>query len=231
MMRRLLKTYKTYNLALWCLLFPLCTTIDSFSQKTGALDAGLRLGAAYYIGDLNQSILPADIGLAQGLTLAYNFNSRIAIRSNVSKYTITGETDNHPDFSYSHPYSFSNNLLYLNVRGEFSFLPLSLSKSIEDNSCFSPYLFLGIGTLIDQSFENCTNTCIPFGLGIKLLLNERICVGLEWEITQISTDNLDGLANPYRIENLTTTINDDWFSFFGIFVTYNLWNRGNKCHN
>lgn len=101
------------------------------------------------------------------------------------------------------------------------------------------------------------NVSIPFGLGCKLNLAKRISAAIEWGLRMTFTDYLDDVSTVYvdlsqtNISNFPNLAdrspeineppnlihsqrgnsrNNDWYSFFGISVTYKIKDVNAPCH-
>ena len=95
---------------------------------------------------------------------------------------------------------------------------------------FSPFIFIGIGgyyLIGSAGFEN--PITIPFGLGIKYNIFERLTLGLQWSYQKTFSDQIDGVINIQDANNTPVIHNDDWYSFCGVFLTYKLFKDKIDC--
>ncbi len=201
------------------------------SNRNTSIEVGLRTGGSYYMGDLNPSFSPQGIGASSSGIIAVNLNKRITVKGLLGVFSFSGEAQDIPDYSYDTDYSFKQRMATIQARVELNFFSFTLNKSVPGSSRFSPFLFLGVGSVVGLSNYSSSDLIIPLGAGVKYKLSNRITIGAEWEIHQLSTDQIDGIENPYHIESPQLTINDDWLSFFGIFATIDIFTSSKKCYN
>jgi len=193
---------------------------------------GVFVGASYYQGDINKSKLFYSPSLSYGAIVKYNLSKHLSARFEGIYGTIKG---NDSDFSESENLlrgaSFSAKVIDLSGVVEFNFLPYSSSGYIKKNDeRFTPFIFVGVGAnfiLSSGGFEN--PITIPFGLGIKYNIFERLTLGLEWSYRKTFNDELDGIINIQDDDNLPIIHNDDWYSFCGVFLTYKIFRDKIDC--
>lgn len=204
--------------------------VSSYSQSRTEL--GLLLGTSYYHGDINHSTLFYSPSLAYGLIVKYNLSDHLSSTLNVSYGKLKGDDG---DFNQIENQfrgaAFSTGIIDVNAIIEFNFLPYNSSGYIKKNKKrFSPYVFMGIGgnyLTSSGGFEN--PVTIPFGLGIKYNIFERLTLGVEWSYSKTFNDEIDGVIN-IQDENHSPVIhNDDWYSFCGIFITYKIFKDKIDC--
>ena len=58
---------------------------------------------------------------------------------------------------------------------------------------------------------------IPFGFGVKTNLTDRLSAGLEWSYRKTFYDKIDNVESPLGKSILH---NNDWYSTYGLFITY-----------
>lgn len=201
-----------------------------FSQSKA--DLGVSLGVAYYHGDINKSKIFYSPSMAYGVIIKYNVNNYIAVGIKGSYATLSGSD---ADFdlveNQNRQASFSTNLIDISLTMDYNMLPFTSSGYIKKNKYrFAPYLTLGVGTnylFSSGGFEN--PITIPFGLGIKYNIFERLTVGAEWTYRKTFNDLIDGVINVQDDSNTPVIHNDDWYSFCGFFVTYKLFRDKIDC--
>ncbi len=195
-------------------------------------EAGIMLGTSYYQGDINNSKIFYAPSLAYGLILKYNLSDHL---SATAKGYYGKLRANDADFSELENQlrgaSFTATLIDISFLVEFNFLPYNSSGYIKKNKHrFAPFIFLGVGgnyIFSSGGFEN--PITIPFGLGIKYNIFERLTLGLEWSYRKTFNDQIDGVLNVQDDLNTPVIHNDDWYSFCGIFVTYKLFRDKIDC--
>jgi opacity protein-like surface antigen len=195
-------------------------------------EIGVHLGASYYQGDINKSKVLYSPSMSYGVIVKYNLSKHLSARVEGIYGTIKGSDS---DFNLSENIqrgaSFSANLIDFSAVIEFNFMPYTSSGYIKKNDeRFTPFVFVGVGASIMLSsggFEN--PVTIPFGLGIKYNIFERLTLGLEWSYRKTFNDQIDGVINIQDDNNTPVIHNDDWYSFCGFFLTYKITRDKIKC--
>ncbi len=90
---------------------------------------------------------------------------------------------------------------------------------------------MGLGvTLATCGGESAFGVNIPMGAGIKYKLRERWNLGLEFTMTKVFSDHVDGeLSDLYQIKS-SFIKNTDWYSNISVSVTYEFGKRCSTCH-
>ncbi|OFX84331.1 MAG: hypothetical protein A2W99_01015 [Bacteroidetes bacterium GWF2_33_16] len=203
-----------------------------FSFAQGRAEYGLFLGTSYYNGDINHSQQFYSPSLGAGLIAKYNINKHIIVGLKGYYGMLNGN-----DADFNNPEnqlrmaSFSTSVIDISVNVEFNFMSFTSSGFLRKNDeRFTPFVFIGIGgnyVFNSSGFSNPIS--IPFGLGIKYNIFERVTLGLEWSFRKTFNDQIDGVINIQDSENTPTIHNDDWYSFCGIFVTYKVFKEAIDC--
>ncbi|HHM21608.1 MAG TPA: hypothetical protein ENJ20_06250 [Bacteroidetes bacterium] len=192
---------------------------------TQHLEAGALIGAANYLGDLSNNssnVYLRETKPAFGLFAKYNINHLLALKAGANYLRIAGRDANvrNDDFVRNRNLSFRTNILEFSLWGEFNFpgfQPYALSMP------FSPYIFGGISFLKftprtryqgnwvdlqplgtegqgmpDREAPYALNSfAIPFGIGVKYALSDKISLGLELGARRTFTDYLDDVGGTY----------------------------------
>jgi len=193
---------------------------SSFSQTTkDRSDIGFQFGASSYMGDLNPNTLFKSPQPAFGINYRYNFNPRYLL-----KFTgvFMGFSANNaaipPTYNLSSPSSFSSNLIDLAAQFEINFLPFTFA---DRKIGFTPFISAGIGYYCVILGEGPSLPSLPFALGVKWNFKKRWTIGAEWEHRKLFNDKFDGIENPLpKGESRSLLINNDWYSYLGIFLSY-----------
>ncbi len=217
------------------------------------IELGGFLGTSYYFGDLNPSKQFYKPHLAIGGIGRYAYSDRIAFKGSLILGNISGDyTDENLNYKDLRPddqqigrpeYDFSRTIADASVQAEFNFL--SYDHKYLSNTNFTPYISVGLGTMIysrvDGDDENLTSKptfilSLPFGAGIKYKVNKWVRVGAEWSFRKTFVDDLDydgpgeiDPSNPYGGES-TWTHNNDWVSFAGVYITVSMFRRKSTCN-
>ncbi|MBI5914374.1 MAG: outer membrane beta-barrel protein [Bacteroidetes bacterium] len=198
--------------------------VTVFSQH---LEAGILLGGANYLGDLSNNsgqVYFKETKPAVGIFVRQNFNHLFVARLGFNYARVAGRDANvrNDDFVHDRNLSFRSSLLEFSLTGEFNILgyqPYALARP------FSPYIFGGIaftkfnpktrylGSWValqplgtegqgmeqfpDRDPYKLGTLAIPFGVGVKYALTDRINLGLELGARRTFTDYLDDVSTTY----------------------------------
>lgn len=85
--------------------------------------------------------------------------------------------------------------------------------------------------------ESVTTLTIPFGMGFKYTIGDRLGVGVEYQMRKYLSDKLDDLDDPLaHIDGLGKTIiyndgshNNDWAGYLGVHLTYMIFLGKKAC--
>ena len=221
--------------------------ISSILMKTNSqtlIEGGPFLGISWYNGDLNPQRLFYNNYPAFGGFLRYVVDDRLSFKGSVTVGKISGE---YPaknvlirEFDII-PYEFERNITDIALTFEINMF--SFDHPNKKSSNFSPYLSLGLGTIFYKSYINNNEKqqivlSLPFGAGVKYKVIKGLRVGMEWTMRKSFADDLDlvGFNNsinpndPYGFEVWKLTHNNDWVSFVGVFVSFTIINRREKCN-
>ncbi len=183
---------------------------------------GIFAGTSYYMGDINPGNLFYSPGLAIGGIYRYNINKRYALRINGYFTYLSGDPDDFSDNIHDiiSSNSFSRPVFDWTCQVEFNFFPyLPAVKKLD----YTTYISGGIGCFTISG----NPVTIPFGVGAKLNVTSKLGAGFEWSFRKTFNDLIDYTENPTGIKSLIH--NNDWYSFFGIFITYKFFNLSVDC--
>lgn len=188
------------------------------------LAIGLYGGTAQYMGDMNKMNPFFSPAPSYGFGIISDHNLRYSFQLMGSYNTLRAGTKYADQYVLPEPYeSFSRKQWDLSITAEFNFLPYESYNSRKRN--FTPFIYAGLGTnfAMDQSANNFPVT-IPFGLGLKYNIFERISIGIQWKAHKIFYDDMDNnVVNVWDPENRPRIHNDDWYHhafFFLIFKPF-----------
>lgn len=204
----------------------LLITASSATAQRNA-DIGIFGGSTFYLGDLNPLVPFQDNSYAFGGLYRYNLNKRYAIRGNLYYSNIKGSdlTNNYPQFQQK---QFSTNVLDASVQFEINYLPYLPTKNKYD---FTTYLSGGLGfsSVMGSNVNANSHPTIPFGIGFKVNLTDRLSAGSEWTFRKTFNDNIDGLPGISDPVQNSLIHNNDWYSFVGLFITYKFFKFAENC--
>lgn len=202
-------------------------------ESTYKFDAGVHLGLSGYLGDANESNMFKHPGYAAGASFRYLIDTRWALRGVFSTASLSGNTADWEDvLPAGAQYEFKSQIYDLTARGEFNFFAYGIGETYKRLKRWSPYLTLGIGaTIASCDGETAVALNIPMGFGVKYKLKQRLNLGLEFTMTKVFGDNVDGkkLSDLYMIKS-SFLKNTDWHSMITFSITYEFGERCTTCH-
>jgi hypothetical protein len=208
----------------------ICLPVSVFSQNAIVQEGefGVGLGAAHYFGDLNTRAHLNRPKPAATLFFRKNFGNYIALRVG-GTFAQLGYSDiynTHNETMRRRNLSFNTNIWELGLQGDFNFyrfMPgdpdfrwtpyVTLGASIFN---YDPFAYLngekhflrqlgtegqGLDTSRKQPYSS-MSFAIPFGVGIKYSINERINLGFEIVHRFTNTDYLDDVSTTYADKTL-----------------------------
>ncbi len=193
-------------------------------------DAGIFGGLSYYLGDINPRMQFYRPSISAGVLLKHNFTAHHCLRANLFYGTLKGsDADFDNDYQQMRGQTFETSVVDCHVGYEFNFLPFITNRW---KTTHTPYIFAGIGYsfIVSSTVDDLEgHVTIPFGIGYKYHINEIIGIGCEWGMRKTFTDKLDGVLNPGPDGSYSSTHNNDWYSFAGVFVTFRIFEKRIPC--
>lgn len=187
-------------------------------------ELGVMLGGAHYFGDLNTRARLNRPKPAASVFFRKQFNNYIALRI-AGTFARVGYSDiynTHNEFMLRRNLSFNSNIFELALQGDFNFFKFVPGDPFHR---FTPYVTLGAGIfsydpyayLDDKKYYlrplgtegqgnsaypdrvpyNTMAFCVPFGVGVKYGITNRINVGVEVAHRFTFTDYLDDVSTTY----------------------------------
>jgi hypothetical protein len=205
-------------------VFSQYTSAQSSPSVVQEGEFGLGIGAAHYFGDLNTRGKINRPKPAAHLFFRKNFGNYIALRVGASfaqvGYSDVYNTKN--EYMQRRNLSFNSNIWELSLQGDFNFYRFMPG---EPDFSFTPYITLGAGIFNydpyaylndekhflrplgtegqgdanypDRAQYSSMAMSIPFGVGVKYSINERINIGFEVVHRFTNTDYLDDVSKTY----------------------------------
>lgn len=200
-------------------------------ESTYKFDMGGQIGMSGYLGDASSSIF-SHPGFAGGLTFRYLPDVRWSLRTLANVLAISGDTqgmdDVYPEFAN---FNFKATVIELQERVEFNFFPYGIGETYKRLRRWTPYLAAGIGVSVSTcSGQTNAGFNIPMAFGFKYKAKPRLNLALEFSMTKVFSDHMDGkLSDLHRIES-SFARNTDWYSNISFSVTYEFGERCETCH-
>lgn len=244
------------------------TTKRNFKQR----ELGILLGGSYYIGDLNNWKHFIYSKPAAGIFFRYTTNYRYAFRFGFNSGGLYGDDSKskEPDQLLRNT-NFRTQLYELNAIAEFNFVEYRIGHK---KHYFSMFIFAGLAGFYinpegnigggweklqplrtegqNRGYSN-YQFSIPFGIGVKYNLTNKIGLGFEWGPRKTFTDYIDdvsglypdpsattggGLAYAYRLKDnyaLAGTMRGnprtkDWYFYYGLTINIKLRDPAEVCY-
>lgn len=187
-------------------------------------EIGISAGVSHYFGDLNTRARFNRAKPAIGLFFRKQFNNYVALRLS-GHYTQLGYSDiynDHNEFQKRRNLSFNTNVFEIALHGDFNFFKFIPGDPYHR---FTPYVTLGVGVFSydpyafyrgqkvslrelgtegqgnpafpDRKPYSSMGICLPFGVGAKYALNDRMNIGVEISHRFTNTDYIDDVSKTY----------------------------------
>ena len=175
------------------------------------MEIGAGAGAQSYVGDLDANLLRGQNAMA-GVVAKYKPNPRTAWAANLRFGKLDGSSSNaetvYPVLN-GEAWNFKTKTVDFDVTFEYNFWPYGTGQEYHGARPFTPFIALGMGltfanadvTGLDNFKKSSTGFQMPFGIGVKYKVANRLNLSAEWLMHFTGTDKLDGLADPYGIKS------------------------------
>ena len=213
-------------------LLVLVTSVHAQTDPEYKLELGGGIGMASYQGDFNSSpfknLQPMFTVLAK-----YRFDPRRALALNVSYGQLKGSSkDAKTYYPMTTVYDFKSNVADVGLRLEYNFWPFGTGFEYRGAKRLTPYVAIGLGmTIAKAEGKSATGVNMPIGVGVKYKLADRLNLAAEWAMHITTSDELDGIKDPYGIESSGLFKNTDCYSHLRLSLSYDLWAKCRTCHN
>jgi len=212
------------------------TMTPTFAQSY-RMEMGMATGPSFYMGDANQQRLFDDVRSSWNLLYRYNLNGRFSLKGMAGWTGVAGSTTGRAvAFPNGQDIRFNRRLVDASVQIEMNFYEYGMPDYVPGAARVTPYICAGIGMMGFKTNNVETAAILPYGVGLKVKLFQRINVGCEWSFRQTFTDRLDYAANPggFYLEDpwLTTSSrnkNNDWYSLFTLNLSVDMFATQAKC--
>ena len=196
----------------------ICLPFSGFAQYW---QLGGTVGISNYSGDLSESRVDMKYTrYSLGIFGKRDLSPHVTLRAGLTYGRIAGaDSTNRDPLLKSRNLSFRSPILEFHVGAEFNFL------DIDDNG-WTPYVFAGVGIYSfyptsrdsagntiklrglntegqglpqypDRKQYNLVGISIPFGAGVKFLVNDHLVAGFELGLRKTFTDYLDDVSKTY----------------------------------
>lgn len=201
-------------------------------------EIGIHVGGSNYVGDIGDEAYINPNNLSVGLIYKWNMNSRIAFRGSLSYIKISADdTDSSNGVRNARNFSFENSVKELAVGIEFNYFNYTLTRK---EWYSTPYLVLEFAAFnYNTADEKAANTSssiavtsktgftVPFGIGYKTRLANKIGLGFEMKVRYTFVDDLDYFEEGVDYNNATieqmnfgNPDSNDWYITAGINIVF-----------
>ncbi|MCA1761195.1 MAG: DUF6089 family protein [Bacteroidales bacterium] len=226
-------------------------TVSGNAQVTA--DIGIWGGTSVYLGDMDETNALQPLNPNFGAFFRYNFNSRVGLRT----MFLTGSFSEEGIIEGEY-WEFDKAVQDFSLQIEINYLKYILGAK---KTPYTSYVTAGIGVAYfpyDLDSDDLTTlkrinmasnkgnspisqpviaTTIPFGIGFKYTLGQRLGIGIEYQMRKMFSDKLDNLDDPLAYinndnEEITytdMTHNNDWSGYLGIHLTYKIYIGKRAC--
>lgn len=186
-------------------------------------ELGIFLGTSNYIGDLQSKLNPREYHLAFGMFGRRHFTKNFAAKAHFYKGDISGRDANQhlKTGLRERNLNFRSTVMEMGIQGEYNLTPFA----IREKQTSSVFLFAGVAGIYfnpeaqmngewyelqplgtegqgselypDRKKYRRVNLAIPFGLGIRLSINDKTTLGFELGFRKTFTDYLDDISTTY----------------------------------
>ena len=208
------------------------TSVHAQTDPEYKLELGGGIGMASYQGDFNSSLFKNPQPMFTVLA-KYRFDPRRALALNVSYGQLKGSSkDAKTYYPMTTVYDFKSNVADVGLRLEYNFWPFSTGFEYRGAKRLTPYVAIGLGmTIAKAEGKSATGVNMPIGVGVKYKLADRLNLAAEWAMHITTSDELDGIKDPYGIESSGLFKNTDCYSHLRLSLSYDLWAKCRTCHN
>lgn len=207
-----------------CCMLASLTGIAQYESVVMEGEIGFSAGASHYFGDLNTRGRLNRAKPSFGLFFRKQFNNYVAVRLS-GHFTQVGYSDiynTHNDYQRRRNLSFNSNIFEIALHGDFNFFKFIPGDPYHR---FTPYVTLGAGVFSydpyafyrgqkvslrelgtegqghpafpDRKPYSSMGICLPFGVGVKYALNDRMNIGFEVAHRFTNTDYIDDVSLSY----------------------------------
>lgn len=208
------------------------TSVHAQTDPEYKLELGGGIGMASYQGDFNSSLFKNPQPMFTVLA-KYRFDPRRALALNVSYGQLKGSSkDAKTYYPLTTDYDFKSNVADVGLRFEYNFWPFGTGFEYRGAKRLTPYVAIGLDmTIAKADGKSATGVNMPIGVGVKYKLGDRLNLAAEWAMHFTSSDELDGIKDPYGIASSGLFKNTDCYSHLRLTLSYDIWAKCRTCHN
>lgn len=231
-----------------CALFQTAYAIRSDKSS----EVGVFAGISYYTGELNPNghfrlgyMHPVVGGLFR-----QNFNKRWSLRLVGSYGRVSGsDSQKFNGMQRNRGVNFRSSITELSGQVEFNFLPFSAAD--DKTQPYTPFIFAGLGAFrfnpkgnfgglsrvdlraqhIEGKSYSKISLTVPFGIGFKFMVNQRVFLTLDYGLRKTFTDYIDDVSTtlPETKVQRGDSQSKDWYAFAGATLSIRIGKKYTSC--
>ncbi len=214
----------------------LCGSVSAQDEVEYHMEIGGGVGVNSALSDVNSRLF-GNMGLAGGGTLRFLLNPRMAVKTSLTYARLSGDASGVEEFYPAVPgqsgmeqrvFKVSGGLYDLSALYEINFLPYGYVQGYQGYRRLVPYLQMGLGFTYSDAGSAFTLN-VPFGIGMKYKLAERLNLGVEWRMHLTLSDKIEGLEAPLGIKS-SGFKNKDHYALTLLTLTYDISPRCPTCN-
>jgi Domain of unknown function (DUF6089) len=178
-------------------IFSLTTGFSQISQRS---EVGIGLGTFNYTGDLVRSYNFEFSRPAATIFYRSNISKVVSFRASLTAGKLSGSDKSAPIDAFSVKRNASFDIFLAEVSGVYEYHFLDW-RDARHKLRFTPYVFAGLGLFTISGVPSKTaeysnvQLSIPFGAGMKYVLNPRYYLSLEFGVRKTFFDYLDNVSD------------------------------------
>lgn len=208
------------------------------SQDDYKFEIGGMVGTSFYMGDANKTKLYKNSSLSGGVIFRYNKDLRWSVKNNFAIGRVSGDTRSSGNkFPLDQQIVFDRMFYEIGSQIELNLFNYSDKFGYLGAKRFTPYVFTGIGMTFGSGNKTFLGVNIPFGMGLKYKMKDRLNLGFEFSFRKLFSDSFDvtnndgfNLDSPYNIKG-NILKNNDWYSLTMFTITWDFGLRVCPCLN
>ncbi len=212
---------------IWGVMLLSLQGLVAFGQLSQRSELGFGIGTFNYTGDLVRTYDFAFSKPAATVLYRLNLSKVISVRTSLTGGKVGASDKAHPIDPFAAKRNASFNVFLMELSGVFEYHFLDWREE-KRHLRFTPYLFAGLGLFSITGNSNKpaeysnVQMSIPFGGGVKYVLNPKWYVALDIGIRKTFFDYLDNVSggNPkYKNYQYGSAEDLDTFYFIGVTLT------------
>lgn len=211
------------------------TSVAAQDEPEYRAEIGTGAGLTGYVGDYNSSLTSGMQPMGEVLA-RYKFNPRMSLRFAAMVSKVKGDTDGtdtwYPESGTLTMGTFDRTLIDAGLSYEYNFWPYGTGKEYRGAKPFTPYITMGLGlTVASGNGKSAAGMNLPLGVGVKYKIATRLNLGVEWAMHFSTSDELDGVKDPYGIKSGGLFKNTDCYHALKVSITYDIAPKCKTCNN